>query len=96
MGRSHHTVLHQILAGLAARLAAPPAVCATCRSDAMAVAGCEVIADGLWWIVFRCGECGTWHQLACGRGEVDRLEAALDAGLRAIERDLIDAGDFAP
>ncbi len=119
MKRSHNLLLHQILRPRLVKLPPPDAVvCDACRSDAVALAEWDRHADGQWWAVLRCGDCGTWHDMVISQAAADRLDNALDAGLMAIaqdleaidrermaaqadafavalERDLIDAADFA-
>ena len=55
-----------------------------------------------WWMYLRCGECGHRREVVVTDADAQRYECALDSGVAEIERaleqinrDLIDAGDFA-
>jgi uncharacterized Zn finger protein len=78
----------------------------------------ESVGDTGWWMLLRCGECGTAREVtvsddeaarfdialtrrtspiqrAVERLDLERMAADVETLILALQRDLIDAGDFA-
>jgi hypothetical protein len=79
--------------------------CLVCGQDFVSMARCTRADGGTWWLLLRCGACGTWHetfaaddsvaalQRAIGRG-VHALRSQVDAFSEALELDLIGPDEF--
>ena len=79
--------------------------CLVCGQDFVSMARCTRAGGGTWWLLLRCGACGTWHetvahdepvaalQRAIGRG-VQALRSQVDAFSEALELDLIGPDEF--
>jgi hypothetical protein len=37
-------------------------VCLLCRQDFVSVVRCTNAGSDSWWLLLRCGGCGTWHE----------------------------------
>lgn len=40
--------------------------------------------DGTWWLLLRCGGCGTWHETFAGDEAVAALHQAIRRGVRTV------------
>jgi hypothetical protein len=79
-------------------------VCLVCGEDFVAMARCTRSGDGTWWLLLRCGACGTWHETIAGDEAVAALQRAITRGIhtvaevdafsRALHLDLIGPDDF--
>jgi hypothetical protein len=79
--------------------------CLVCGQDFVSMARCTRAGSGTWWLLLRCGACGTWHetfardepvaalQRATARG-VHALRSQVDAFCEALELDLIGPDEF--
>ena len=57
-------------------------VCLVCGRDYVSVVRCTHTGDDSWWLLLRCGGCGTWHEtLAPG----DALRALRQATAQSLE-----------
>jgi hypothetical protein len=88
-----------------------------CGADFVCPVRQTAAGDDSWWLLLRCGECGTWHETfardeavealermmeraaeavgqAVDRLDRERMAAQVEAFSRALQLDLIDAGDF--
>jgi len=57
-------------------------VCLVCGRDFVHVVRCTNAGDDSWWLLLRCGGCGTWHE-TFARG--DDLRALRQASERSLE-----------
>jgi hypothetical protein len=66
---------------------------------------CTRAGSGSWWLLLRCGDCGTWHETFARDDAVVALHRAIEHGretvaeeveafTQALELGLIDADDF--
>jgi hypothetical protein len=79
--------------------------CLVCEQDFVSMARCTRTGSGTWWLLLRCGACGTWHetfardepvaalQRAIARG-VHALRSQVDAFSEALAHDLIGPDEF--
>ena len=79
--------------------------CLVCGQDFVSMAHCTRAAADTWWLLLRCGACGTWHETFAGDEAVAALQRAnarrvdalrSEAGefREALELDLIGPDDF--
>ena len=57
-------------------------ICIVCRRDFVHLVRCTNAGDDSWWLLLRCGGCGTWHE-TFARG--DDLRALRQASARSLE-----------
>ena len=57
-------------------------ICLVCRRDFVHLVRCTNAGDDSWWLLLRCGGCGTWHE-TFARG--DDLRALRQASARSLE-----------
>jgi hypothetical protein len=57
-------------------------VCLVCGRDFVSVVRATNAGDDSWWLLLRCGDCGTWHE-TFARG--DALRALRRASARSLE-----------
>jgi len=57
-------------------------ICLVCRRDFVHLVRCTNAGDDSWWLLLRCGGCGTWHE-TFARG--DALRALRQASVRSLE-----------
>jgi hypothetical protein len=57
--------------------------CLVCRRDFISMVRCTRAGDNSWWLVLRCGECGTWHETFARDEAVTALQRAVE---RAYEK----------
>jgi hypothetical protein len=79
--------------------------CLVCEQDFVSMARCTRTGSGTWWLLLRCGACGTWHETfapdepvsalhrAIARG-VEALRSQVDVFAEALELDLIGPDEF--
>jgi hypothetical protein len=51
-------------------------VCLNCKRDFVSMVRCAKAGEGSWWVLLRCGDCGTWHETFARDDEVAALERA--------------------
>jgi hypothetical protein len=56
--------------------------CLVCGRDFVSVVRCTNAGDDSWWLLLRCGDCGTWHE-TFARG--DALRSLRRASARSLE-----------
>ena len=56
--------------------------CLVCGRDFVSVVRCTNAGDDSWWLLLRCGDCGTWHE-TFARG--DALRALRRASALSLE-----------
>jgi hypothetical protein len=75
-------------------------VCLVCRQAFVSLVRATPAENDCWWLLLRCGECGTWHETVARGDAVEALEQAIDRGLaeelRALRLDQLDLDDFLP
>lgn len=86
------------------RLSTGLEVCLVCKEEFISIARCTRTADGTWWLLLRCGACGTWHETSAPDEAVAALQRAIKRGVhtiaeveafsRALKLDLIGPDDF--
>ena len=78
-------------------------VCLVCGQEFVSMARCTRAGNGTWWLLLRCGACGTWHETFAGDEAVAALQRAIRRGAhsieveafsQALELDLIGPDDF--
>ena len=57
-------------------------ICLVCRRDYVHLVRCTNVGDDSWWLLLRCGGCGTWHE-TFARG--DDLRELRQASARSLE-----------
>ena len=62
--------------------------CPSCGSDFPCPMHWEPAGDEHWWVRLRCGDCGHWYEATITNERARRLDAELDADVRAITRAL--------
>jgi hypothetical protein len=45
---------------------------------------CTQAGSGGWWLLLRCGGCGTWHETCARADAVASLERAIESGRAAV------------
>ena len=79
--------------------------CLVCGQDFVSMARCTRSGSGTWWLLLRCGGCGTWHETLARdepvaalhrtiRRGVQALRSQVDAFCEALELDLIGPDEF--
>jgi hypothetical protein len=63
-------------------------VCLKCERDFVSIARCTKAGAGSWWLLLRCGDCGTWHETFARDDEVAALERATAQGHRMLAEEL--------
>jgi hypothetical protein len=51
--------------------------CLACERDFVSLIRCTRTGSGSWWLVLRCGECGTWHETFARDDAVSALLKAI-------------------
>ena len=78
-------------------------VCLVCGQEFVSMTRCTRAGNGTWWLLLRCGGCGTWHETFAGDEAVAALQRAIrravgsaevEAFSQALELDLIGPDDF--
>jgi hypothetical protein len=57
-------------------------VCLLCEQDFVSVVRCTNAGSDSWWLLLRCGACGTWHETFA---QGDALRALRQATARSLE-----------
>jgi hypothetical protein len=91
----------RILEAMAQRSTTGLEFCLACRQDFVSMVRCTRSGTGTWWLLLRCGGCGTWHEtfdsdeaVAGLRRAIDGMGSQIEAFSQALQLDLIDADDF--
>jgi hypothetical protein len=58
--------------------------CLDCGQDFVSMARCTRAGNGTWWLLLRCGGCGTWHETFARDEAVAALQRAITRGVRAV------------
>jgi hypothetical protein len=63
------------------------ATCALCRLDFVSPVEFEPVDDDHWWMLLRCGECGTFREVTVENRTAERFDDELARGTYAIDRE---------
>jgi hypothetical protein len=55
--------------------------CLVCGRDFVSMVRCTRTGAGSWWLLLRCGDCGTWHETVACDHDVASLQRAIKRGL---------------
>jgi hypothetical protein len=55
-------------------------VCLVCRRDFVSMVRCTRSGGESWWLLLRCGGCGTWHETFARDDAVAALQRAVARG----------------
>ena len=58
--------------------------CLACRRDFVSIVRCNKAGTGSWWLLLRCGNCGTWHETFARDDAVAALHRAVARGREAV------------
>jgi hypothetical protein len=64
-------------------------VCLVCGQPFVWLVRATPAENDTWWLLLRCGECGTWHETVAGQDALESLERAIDRGLLELAEDLL-------
>ena len=59
-------------------------VCLVCGRDFVSMVRCTKAGGDSWWLLLRCGECGTWHDTFARDDAVAALHKAIARGRRTV------------
>jgi hypothetical protein len=59
-------------------------VCLVCGQDFVSIVRCTRTGSGTWWLLLRCGACGTWHETFARDEPVSALQRAILRGVQAL------------
>jgi hypothetical protein len=59
-------------------------VCLVCRQECISMARCTRAGNGSWWLLLRCGACGTWHETFARDEAVAALQQAIRRGVHTV------------
>jgi len=59
-------------------------ICLVCRRDFVHLVRCTNAGDDSWWLLLRCGGCGTWHETFARGDALRALRRASALGLETI------------
>jgi hypothetical protein len=59
-----------------------------CGQDFVSVVRCTNAGDDSWWLLLRCGGCGTWHETFAGGDALRGLRQATAKGLETVAEGL--------
>jgi uncharacterized Zn finger protein len=62
--------------------------CAVCSRDFVNPMAWEPVGEHAWWMLLRCGECGTAREVTVADDEADRFDVALNRRATPIARAL--------
>jgi hypothetical protein len=58
--------------------------CLVCRRDFVSMVRCTKSDGDSWWLLLRCGDCGTWHETVARDDAVAALHRAIARGRRSV------------
>ena len=59
-------------------------VCLVCGQEFVTMARCTRAGNGTWWLLLRCGACGTWHETFARDEAVAALQQAIMRGVHTV------------
>jgi hypothetical protein len=60
-------------------------VCLVCKHDFVNPVDWEPLDGGRWWMLLRCGECGTWRDVTVTDAVAERYDSELDRRLDVVD-----------
>ncbi len=63
-------------------------VCLVCGEEFVSIARSSRAGNGTWWVLLRCGACGTWHETFACDEDVAALHKAIKRGLHTVAEEL--------
>jgi hypothetical protein len=63
--------------------------CLVCGRDFVSMVRCTRAGDDKWWLLLRCGDCGTWHETFAEDDAVVALHKAIARGRNAVAEGVI-------
>ena len=58
--------------------------CLECGRDFVSVVRCTEAGSDSWWLLLRCGGCGTWHETFARGDALEALTKAIEHGLETV------------
>jgi uncharacterized Zn finger protein len=58
--------------------------CLVCGHDFVSMVRCTKADGDSWWLLLRCGDCGTWHETSAHDDAVAALHRAIARGRRSV------------
>jgi hypothetical protein len=58
--------------------------CLECGRDYVSMVRCTRAGNGSWWLLLRCGGCGTWHETFAQDEAVAALRTAIARGVATV------------
>jgi hypothetical protein len=58
--------------------------CLVCGRDFVSMVRCTRAGDDSWWLLLRCGDCGTWHETVAQDDAVAALHKAIARGRQTV------------
>jgi hypothetical protein len=58
--------------------------CLVCERDFVSMIRCTRAGSGSWWLLLRCGDCGTWHETFARDEAVSALRRAIAHGRETV------------
>ena len=58
--------------------------CLVCQRDFVSMVRCTRAGADSWWLLLRCGGCGTWHETFARDDAVAALQRAITRGLETV------------
>jgi hypothetical protein len=62
--------------------------CLVCGQDFVSMVRCTRAGSGGWWLLLRCGGCGTWHETFARDDAVAALYRGIARGLNIVAEDV--------
>jgi uncharacterized Zn finger protein len=59
-------------------------LCLVCGEDFVSMVRCTKAGSENWWLLLRCGECGTWHDTFARDEAVAALQKAIARGRQTV------------
>jgi hypothetical protein len=75
---------HTILKPMEQRSSTGLEVCLECGQEFVSMARCSRAGNGTWWLLLRCGACGTWHETFARDEAVAALQRAITRGVDTV------------
>ena len=63
-------------------------LCLVCRRDFVSMVRCTKAGSGSWWLLLRCGDCGTWHETVARDEAVAALQKSIAQGRETLAEGL--------
>jgi hypothetical protein len=63
-------------------------ICLACRRDFISMVCCTKAGGESWWLLLRCGGCGTWHETSARDDAVASLTRSITKGRQTVAENL--------